>query len=1372
MLNYSIRLSLKLLVRGLCCVLLNAGLALPAQAAIDLADYPLFSTVKVPGNLALALSVEWPTATTSAYMSTTAYSSASTFIGYFNPEMCYQYVYNATTPANSYFLPVSAATSHTCSALWSGNYMNWASMQTLDEFRWIMTGGYRSTDTATSTTNLDTILTKTYAAVDSTSSAPDKTTPSSTTTTAGATPFSWATAATRIRNLGNRMWITNGSSGGDLSNAKTGGSTAATTLVAYNDQGSGASSSNVYELYINVAVCVSKALKEDNCVLYGSTYKPEGLMQNYAMQLRYSAFGYLNHNGDSSVSGQQRDGGVMRARMNYIGPYKPVPGSADVSNDGYPEWSASTGIMASNPAALDASDTVSTFGLASTAVVQSGAMNYLNKFGNYAHAYKSKDPVSELYNTVLRYYKGLANWSPYTSATSQATTTTTTTASASTYATYADGFPVITKWRKSDSSSMGADPILYACQKNFILGIGDVNTHRDANLYGSSLRSSSALDSTLAYPSDDSSVNAATATSMVGSLEGNSSLSSIYASSGSSSCSSTSYEQCNTYYIAGLAYDAHTVDLRSDWSGKQTINTYWLDVMESQTYKHKNQYWLAAKYGGFTVPSGFSPYASSNSTSTLSDSTWYTNSDTSSGLTTSTGLSYSTDTTYDKRPDNYYFGSSPATMKSGLTAAFNKISTELSSANSSTYAMASPNVVSGDASYSASYDPSNWTSSVVGATLSYDTSGNATATAIWNARDKLEALATPASTRKIITFCDTTKAGIAFTSTALTACGSTGRLYYPSFANITGTTSSSSSAAAEYLAYLRGDRSNELSATVSATNRIYRRRDYLLGDIVNSKVTAVNAPSAAYYDMYNTGYTAFKSSYANRKTVVYAGGNDGMLHAFDGSMPGTTSTGATAAASSCTSCGQELFAFIPSFVYGSASSAATSGLASVGSPTRSHYYQVDATPLSFDVDLSKVCDASTSSNAGVCSKVSSTPDWRSLLVGGLGKGGKGFYAIDITNPGTPETTTAGVTTSATYGDWTSETSLAAKVLWEFPLVNDTATIARLGYSFGPPMVMKTNKYGWVVVFTSGYNNSDGKGYFFIVNPRTGALLETVATPEGSTSAPINLASAESYSPNHTDFTADAIYTGDLQGNLWRLDLTPTTAAYSTPTKMATLYKTSGTPQPVTTRPLVEINPTTSKRYVIVGTGRLLADSDIASTAVQSIYSVYDGTTGFGAFQTASTYATPLTRSALEANTSMLTGIGSAPTSALGWYYDLSVATSTGIAERVNVNPTAYSGTAIFGVNLPNGSVCSPSGTGYLLGFNIATGASVLQNSAGTTIAQSATMSGVIVDLAIQNVNGKLRVVAGDSTGTAVTTPAALSTASGIKRLNWRDVTAQ
>lgn len=1379
------------------------GLPVSAATSADLADYPLFSTVKVPGNLALVLSVEWPTATTPAYLNTASYSSSTTYIGYFNPALCYKYVYNSTTPSNSYFVPVSAASSHVCSGYWSGNFMNYASMQTLDVFRSILTGGYRSTDTNTATNtssiNLDTILTKTYASSQgSYSSAPDKLISSNATTVAGATPFTWSSITTRIHKLGRRMWFVGQAYSvcTDTSSSSTCSSNSldsATSATAWNG---GTSNSTIYEVYINVAVCVNATYKEENCTKYGNVYKPEGLMQGYSSQLRYAAFSYLNRSYSSTNTATQGDGGVLRARMNYIGPTQPVPGSSDITNTTAPEWSSSTGIVYTNPASTDASATASEFGISMSA---SGAMNYLNKFGNYvpdnglessSNVYKSKDPVSELYYAAVRYYLGLNNVSDYTSGTT---------------ALYADGFPVITSWTSKD-------PIVYSCQKNFILGIGDVNTHRDANLYGSTLRTY--VEPTMpSAVSSDTTINVSTATNMVGKLEGNSGLGSLYqfnasATAGSSTCptsySSSTYYQCNTYYIAGLAYHIHTNDIRSttsgssvdsNMSGSQTVSTYWVDVMENQKYAHKNQYWLAAKYGGFTVPSTFSPYSSSNTTTTLPDSAWYTNSSNSCGYSTTSTATFSTDSTYcgssstagasayqDKRPDNYYFGNDGSTIKTSLTSAFAKIASELSSASSTSYAMVTPNVSTGDASYSATYDPTYWTSSLIGSSVSYDSSGNATTTESWNARDLLEGLSDPNTSRYIVTYCDQYSSsggqGVQFTSTALAACPTTGRLYYASFASISNTTSTSSTPQADYVKYLRGDRTHEIQSGSSSTSRIYRLRKYLLGDVVNSKVTAVGAPSAAFYDVYNPGYSSFKRSYVNRRTVVYAGANDGMLHAFDGTLPGyvsTTSSGTTTTTtSSCSFCGQELFAYIPSFVYGDSSTAASKGLASLGDPSRSHYYMVDATPLSFDIDLNNVCGDSTNSTSSTCAKVSSTPAWRTVLIGGLGKGGKGYYAIDVTSPGTvtSTTSTSGSTTTVTRtltdGDWTSEANVAGKVLWEFPSSTDTTTIARMGYSYGAPTVVKTKKYGWVVVFTSGYNNSDGKGYFFIVNPTTGALLETVATSTGSTSSPVNLAQADAYISNMADYTADAIYGGDLAGNLWRLDLTPTTASYSAPTLMATLTSSAGNAQSVTTRPLIEVDTSTGKRYVLVGTGRLLADSDIKSSTVQAIYSIYDGTSGYGNFLAASNFSTPLTYSSLNAVTDLTSGISSASTNVNGWYYNLGVDSSTSIAERMNVNPVAYSGVAAFGVNLPDGSVCSPAGSGYVLAINIATGKTVLQDSSGNLIASSA-MSGVITDLALQNVNGTIRLIVGDSKSNTVTMPTSLNTSSGLTRVNWRVV---
>ena len=1265
------------LCRSLLACLKRCGVALmlatgaaPAAHAIDLADQPLFSTVSVPGNLALALSVEYPTANTPAYFSTSAYSTSSTYLGYFDAAKCYKYVYNSTTPASSYFTSSSAASSHACSSsssvpLWSGNYLNWASTQTLDAFRWVLTGGNRSVDTTT-----ETILEKTYhSGQDGGGYSPNKALSSDIT---GATPFTWSKVQSRTWGAGIQMWVTGT---GTLTS-----SASSTTVVDYSGQSSytssgsaAASESKIYGLYMRVKVCDTTVSVESNCVLYGSNYKPEGLMQQYATKLRYSAFGYLN---DGNI---KRDGGVLRARMKYVGPMQPVPGSASVTNSAT-EWSSSTGIMATNPDATDATSTTSASASAgySVTITQSGVMNYLNKFGYASSSYKTYDPVSELYYATLRYLKNLSNVPEYSSLSGAGST--------ATMKAWLDGFPVITSW---------TDPILYSCQKNFILGIGDVNTHRDTNLYGSTIRTSNepTMPSTV---SSDTSVNVKTATDMVGTLEGISSLGSSYVSSGRE----------DSYFIAGLAYDAHTKDIRSDLSGTQTVNTYWLDVLEGQTYLSNNIYYLATKYGGFTVPTDFSPYSSANSSTTLSSTdSWHSNSDTLGS---------------NKRPDNYFTANNADVMKSGLTSAFAKISSEAAAANSTAFSAPSPNVTSsGSISYSATYDPSTWTGKVIASTVVYASDGTPTLTTKWDARALLSATSVTASTRKIVTCCTTasTSPGLPFTTASLSGASLNSRTNYASFSAVPGVSTASQSAA-KFLAYLRGDTAQEL-----ANSGAYRTRSFRLGDIVNAKPIAVGVPSAAYYDVYNAGYSAFKSAYASRKTVVYAGANDGMLHAFDGTVDATAS-------------GSELFAYIPSFAYGSSSTAAATGLATLGNPTFTHHYFVDATPGQFDINLNNTYGAT-----------STTLDWRTLLIGGLGKGGTGYYAIDVTDP------TA----------WTSETAVAGKVMWEF-------TDSRMGYSYGTPSVVKTKKYGWAVVFTSGYNNSDGVGYFFFVNPRTGELLEAVATPSGSTSAPINLGHHTAFVPDYTDMTADALYAGDMQGNLWRLDVTGT-GSYSAPALIATLANASGTAQPVTTRPLIEIEPNSSKRYVMVGTGKLMADSDISSSSVQSFYAIVDGTGGSSGFYTSSTLPSgvsfPITRSALNANTTLLSGIGSSPTSAMGWYFDLPVTSS--IAQRVDVDPTANQGIVAFIGNLPNGSACSPSGTGTLYAMSFATGQTVLQNSSGDLIASSSPISGILTDLAILRVNGTLRLYAGGSTGDVVNAPANLSTASGVKQLNWRDV---
>ncbi|MBC7413943.1 MAG: pilus assembly protein [Herminiimonas sp.] len=1254
------------------CVALPFG---SAQAVINLADQPLSTSATVPGNLLLALSVEFPTAISSSYKGSTTYTAASTYLGYFDPNKCYVYRANTTTPSDSYFEPSVLAPTHLCAStsslpLWSGNWLNWASMQTIDTFRYALTGGYRAKNFDTTSI---TVLEKAYGSSQGSesSNAPAKSLTSATTVT-GATPYTFASLNSQIWGLGNVLRVSGSVISASGATASTAGSTAYTSQNSYVNSGSSKASSNaVYDLVIRVQVCKASPGLESNCTQYGSNYKPEGLLQQYSPKIRFGAFGYLN---DGNIN---RDGGVLRAAMKFVGPTKPVPGQASTTNSAA-EWSATDGIFLNNPDTADAT---------ASGVTDSGVLNYLNKFGQFAKGYKTYDPISELYYAGIRYYKNQGNVSAYSDLG-------TNTANATTYK---DGFPVIATW---------VDPLLYSCQKNFILGIGDTNTHQDANLPGSTIRSDYPEPTMPTEVTADATVNVKTATDMIGQIEGVSNLGSTHPSW----CCNK-----NSYFMAGLAYDAHTVDMRpNDFKNPdgskttiQTVSTFWLDVLESG-YQVKNQFYYATKYGGFKVPTDFKPYAATNNTNlltvgtgttALTDAMWHNNSDV-----------YST----DKRPDNYYDASAADKLVAGLQTAFASIASQLQEATTAFAATSARVSSSGNASYQSKYDAATWSGDVIGTSSVFDTLGNPTYTTVWNAKTKLDAQ----GSRQIVTCCTSTGAGLPFQVANLTGGSLSARTNYTTFATVPGVAAGSQSAA-NYLAYLRGDRSKE----VAQSGGVYRNRSYLLGDIVNSKVAPVGPPEAILTESSNIGFTSYRNTYAARKSVVYVGANDGMMHAFDGSITNTSG-------------GTELFAYVPSFVYGDATTGPSIGLASLGSPNFVHHNLVDQTPAVYDIDLAKTYNSSAT-----------TPNWRSVLIGGLGKGGNGYYAIDVTDPTT----------------WTSEANVATKVLWEF-------TDASMGSSYGDASVFKTKKYGWVVVLTSGFNNIDGVGYFYIVNPATGALIEKVSTGFGSLANQAGLTYASGYAPDISDGTADAIYAGDLSGNVWRLDLTGTPASYPAPTLIAQLRDPAGVAQPVTTRPLIEVQPNTQKRYVLVGTGRLLDNSDIANPQVESFYAIGDGS--IDQFYTAATLPAsksfPTRRADLNPNTNLLTGIGSAPANPLGWYYDFSLS-SNGAAERVNVNPTVNYGVVAFAANLPNGDACNPSGTNRIFGVNLGTGQSVLTDSIGTQISFSTKLTGVVTDIGFANLNGKIKLLAGNSQLSVSNIEGPGSTSSTVKKLNWREI---
>ncbi len=1238
-----------------CTFALAAGLPVAATATTPLGDQPVFSATGVPGNLALVLSVEFPTAVSVAHLDG-SFNEGKTYLGYFDPKKCYGYSYNADETLRHFYPAGLASNGRKCKGgqgdKWAGNFLNWATTQTIDPFRWALTGGYRSVDTTTLT-----LVEKAWASGQGgTGNFPNRSVVDDD-IIKDHTPLDWSRMDMRVQGLGNKLRFTRS---GNVDGA-------ATVYQTTNDD----NGNTVYEVSVRVKVCDSdpnSGPMEANCTAYPSgTYKPTGLIQEYASKIRYSAFGYLN---DSNIN---RDGGVLRAKQKYVGPTYVEPGQVTARNSPNPEWDPDTGIIHVNPNGADATATATLFGVP---VGNSGVINYLNKFGQIAQStYKTYDPVGELYYAAVRYFKNLGNVPEWTDMTG---------ADAATKATWVDGFPVITNWD---------DPILYSCQRNFALGIGDVNTHADKNLPGPT--SSATEPSKPSAVAADTSVDAVAATNKVGALHG----------LGASLGTTTNYGGCcnnNAALMAGLAYDANTVDMRPDdatkpqTAGKQTMQTYWLDVLEYSTYKQNNQYYLATKYGGFRAPKIFDPYTRATD---IPVEWWNTGGEQSYGQT---------------KPDNYFVAAKPDDMVSGLKRAFASIAANLR-AYTTSFATALPQVSNtGSTSYSAQYDAGNWTGELSAATTTFSAlTGEPATNVAWTFSDKLATqLANGGwdTGRVVATYNTATGAGVPFRIGSLSTSqkGNLNTVYR------------AGDDSADYLNYLRGEPKHEENSSDPASERIYRSREKLVGDIVGSKPRAVGPPSAPFSSAANPGYGSFKTDNASRPTIVYVGSNSGMLHAVKGSIGDADS-------------GTELFAYVPGSLYAGPNNAPqVSGLAHRGDPDFTHRHMVDASPAIFDIDFGR-----TQGGSGT--------DWRTVLVGGLGKGGRAYYALDVTNPAT----------------LTSEAAVAGKVLWEFKHTD-------LGYTYGEPISVKTKKHGWVLIFGSGYNNSDGKGYFFIVNPRTGALIEKIGTGAGAPTAQAGLAHAQAFVPDRTDNTADSVYAGDLLGNVWRLDLRGTPASYPAPTLLARLLDNSNLPRSVTSRPLVTVQPTTGKRWVAVGTGRLLDSTDVGSTQSQALYAVMDGTSmAFNATAPAG-FSFPIGSNKLKELTDLTQPVVLNTASEIGWYVDLGL--GAGLGWRVINDPSAFYGAVEFTTMLPNGDACNPSGTSRVYAIDLGTGQSTLVAADGETpIAYSTALAGMATEQKSYSVAGKRRFIACSTAGTCTVIKTKKPPVLALKRLNWREL---
>lgn len=495
-------------------------------------------------------------------------------------------------------------------------------------------------------------------------------------------------------------------------------------------------------------------------------------------------------------------------------------------------------------------------------------------------------------------------------------------------------------------------------------------------------------------------------------------------------------------------------------------------------------------------------------------------------------------------------------------------------------------------------------------------------------------------------------------------------------ASLNSTDKTAADSGTNMVTYLRG---TELSA--------YRSRQQVLGDIVSSSPVYVGRTP---YTNTDGAYAAYAGTTATRRTMVYVGANDGMLHAFDAST------------------GDEVWAFVPAAVR-----ANLYKLADVNYDTN-HQYFVDGSPTVADVKIGTA--------------------WKTVLISGLGGGGKAYFALDITDPDNP------------------------KPLWEF-------TNANLGLTYANPLVVQRPNGNWVVALSSGYNNvGDGAGHLFLLDVATGSTIADVSTSTGNAATPAGLGPIAAWVDSANDTTAKRYYAGDTLGNVWRFDPEGLISG-SKVVKLAQLVR-SGVAQPITTAPvLAQINYNGFiTPAVFIGTGRMLGLTDVQNKDVQSIYAIRDNlaTTGWGDVRASGKLVQQtLTTSG---NTRTATRNPVDWSSQAGWFVDL-----TDSGERINVDMMLRYNTLVAGSNVPvSVASCEEGNAGYawLYYLDITFG-----SNTGTTVATKLNKS-MVVGLGAYNLaDGTGGVVATYSQGNPQTlkTPKLRTYLKAAKKSNWREL---
>ena len=164
----------------------------------------------------------------------------------------------------------------------------------------------------------------------------------------------------------------------------------------------------------------------------------------------------------------------------------------------------------------------------------------------------------------------------------------------------------------------------------------------------------------------------------------------------------------------------------------------------------------------------------------------------------------------------------------------------------------------------------------------------------------------------------------------------------------------------------------------------------------------------------------------------------------------------------------------------------------------------------------------------------------------------------------------------------------------------------MGLTYSQPQIARLNDGTWAAIFGNGYNSASERAFLYIVNLSTGALIKKIPT---NTAISNGLSTPRLYDSNN-DKIIDFVYAGDLQGNMWKFDLSGATSASwglgngGNPLFIARNSSIPAKVQPITAQPTVGAHPSGGV-LVYFGTGSYLTNADVSDTTVQSFYAIWD-----------------------------------------------------------------------------------------------------------------------------------------------------------------------